>query len=233
MLENGSFEGTWRNWQGIRELTVPEGWTPWWAQGTPEQTAEGYLLRPEYKPETRRVCDGKRGCKWFTTFGTHDAGLLQRVRVPRGVALWLSAQVQYWSEHTDGSGGGLACRVGIDPGGGDDPFAEGVVWGAWLGQDSRPAWDGRTWREVSVEVQATGEWVTLFLRSACRYRARHNGSYWDDVRLVAAEEEGGVPDLIDVLDRLGRALGSVDDHLVELNRRLAGIFRAEHAEEEQ
>lgn len=185
-ITNAGFDGGHYNFNNIGELQVPNGWSPWWLQGTPEQVADGYFKRPEFRAEPNRVRSGTRGQKWFTTYATHDAGLYQRVAIAASVTrVRLSAWVQYWSQHDDGSGGGLACQVGIHIQGGTDPFSPDVVWGEWHGQDDPDGWKGDTWREVWVEAnpapQAT--FVTLFLRSACRYRAKHNDSYWEDVTL--------------------------------------------------
>lgn len=49
---------------------------------------EGYYKRHEWKPEnatlygTRRVHSGNWAQKWFTVYGTHNAGLYQQISVP-------------------------------------------------------------------------------------------------------------------------------------------------------
>lgn len=189
-LANPYFDQTWYQFEDVPELTIPESWSPWWEQGTPQQVADGFLKRPEYKPEPARLISQPAGVKWFTTFATHNAGLYQVVAVPAGKRVTVRASVQYWSEHTDGSGGALACCIGIHPRGGTSPIDPGIVWSAWQGQDDK-TWDGRSWRQVEVSTVSETNQVTVFLRSACRYRAKHNDSYWDNIIFTV---EGETPD---------------------------------------
>lgn len=192
---NADFSQGFRPWQNIGELVVASGWVPWWRQGAPDQVYKGYFKRPEYKPETKRTDAGETGQKYFTTFATHEAGIMQRVAVPPGVVkLELFAHVQYWSEHTDGSGGGYALHVGIDLAGGTDGLSDAVTWGDWVGQDDDPKWDGKTWRLASVEVElAPGpeRQVTVFLGSLVRHRVKWNDAYWRRVQLTAEVREEG------------------------------------------
>lgn len=224
-IENPDFEDGFYQYNDIPELTVPVGWQPFWLQGTPEQTADGYYRRPEFKPEPIRVFRGRTGAKLFTTFSTHDAGMYQHVLVPRGALVTVRAHAQYWSEHTDGTSGGLAVRVGIDPEGGTDPWADRVVWGDWAGIDT--GWNGQTWTQVTATAYAISALITVYLRSACRYRAKHNDSYWDAIEIECtggqppepeppAPGPGPDPDLI-------RILTSIDSTLVELTQLLEPI----------
>ena len=179
---NSDFSAGFYNHDGIQELVVANGWTPWWKQGTDQEVADGFFKRPEFKPESQRT---EHGQKWFTTFATHMAGIYQVVPTPPGAYLTLNAGAQYWSEHTDGSGGGMGLVVGIDPKGDTDPFSEWVIWGDWMGQDSRPPWDGRAWQVLSVECYAEAQRATIYLKSECRFRAKHNDAYWNGVQLLA------------------------------------------------
>ena len=84
--------------RGACEVSVANGWFPWWQEGPGQD--EGYNRRPEYKPEDasrygrRRVRSGNFAQKFFNTFSTHNAGLLQQVQVPVESTLALSAWVQ-------------------------------------------------------------------------------------------------------------------------------------------
>jgi len=129
-LDNPNFDRDWYQFEDIGELTIPVGWRPWWTKGDPKMQAQGYLVRPEFKPEKLRVRSEPTGVKWFTTFATHNAGLYQLVQVPAPCTLTLSAWVQYWSEHTDKSGGGYAMQVGIDPTGAQRPCSNTIKWGS-------------------------------------------------------------------------------------------------------
>ena len=174
--------------QGAPEVSVGTGWTAWWVQGGQAETAEGYLVRPEYKGEdsalfgSRRVHGGRYSQKFFNTFSTHDAGLFQVVTVPAGATLRLSAWVQTWSSSEDNpdqivAPGNYFVSVGIDPTGATNPAGGSVVWSA-------PALAQNGWVELSVTARAQAAQVTVFLRGAPQFRVKHNDSYWDDVSLV-------------------------------------------------
>ena len=100
-LVNAGFEEGFSD-RGAGEVSVANGWFPWWQDGPGQE--EGYYRRPEYKPEDasrygrRRVRTGNFAQKFFNTFSTHNAGLLQQVpQVPVGSKLIFSAWVQAWS----------------------------------------------------------------------------------------------------------------------------------------
>ena len=196
-IQNPDFEDGFNQHDGIGELTVPNGWLPWWRQGNPAEVAQGYLKRPEYALEEQRVHAGRYAAKLFTTFATHDAGLYQQIPVPIGALLALTAEVQYWSEHTDGTGGGYGMQVGIDAGPTTMPSRD-CVWGPWRGQDDLN-WDGNTWRTVYVTYLCDTPLVTLYLRGLCRFRAKHNDSYWDHVVLEAEVANTPPDDLLEYL----------------------------------
>lgn len=208
---NADFEGGFYHWADIPEVCVATNWVPWWKQGT----RPGELHRPEYAPEKMRF----QGQKMFTTFATHQAGLYQRVALPAGVrSLRFLVDCQYWSRHTDGSGGGLAMRCGIDPTAGDDPYSSVTTWGEWHGQDDRPAWDGKTTKTLIAEVNGSfgdlGDWVTLWIESRCRFPAKWNDAYFDSVQLWAEvdQEPGPEPEPGDLLE----VLRSIDANLARI-----------------
>ena len=210
-VPNGHFDGGFYNWGDIGELTIAQHWVPWWQQGT----APGVLHRPEFKPELMRF---EHGQKLFTTFSTHRGGIYQRVTIPAGVTrLQLSVDCQYWSHHTDGSGGGLAMRAGIDLAAGNDPYAGAIVWGDWHGQDDKPSWDGKTTKTLICEVDVEDQvQVTLWLESRCRFAAKHNDAYWDNVQLWGEVEEEPEPPEPPVMDDLIEMLQAMNDNLAQI-----------------
>jgi hypothetical protein len=221
-ITNPDFETGFYQYNNVTELQVGRGWAPWWIQGSPDEIGQGYMKRPEFKAEQMRVLTGHLAQKWFTTYATHDAGLCQIVTgLTPGAKLTLSAEVQYWSEHDDGTGGGLACRVGIDPTGATEPLANTVIWGAWHGQDDPDKWKGDTWRTVTVQAEAQGPAATLFLRSACRYRAKHNDAYFDHVTLTADVEQPGGDD---VIATLVAELQRLTAHVAHLDETIQLVF---------
>lgn len=151
-----------------------------------------------------RVHSGQKGIHMFKTSGIFDGGFLQRVEVEPGTGLRLSAWAHAWSNWQDGprpgdprwsEGPGYDCgfklegetleenwrnftfRVGIDPTGGHNPYADTVVWG-W------GAHIYNCYHEVPhIEVEAESSTVTVFLRSRVLWPFRDNNAYWDDVTL--------------------------------------------------
>lgn len=74
--------------------------------------------------------------------------------------------------------------VGIDPFGGENPYADTVVWG-----DAYYIYNGYA-KELSVETVAKASMVTVFIRSITAYPFKHNDVYFDDFLL---EENGVTP----------------------------------------
>jgi len=78
--------------------------------------------------------------------------------------------------------GNLSFRLGIDPLGGTDPFADTVVWGP-------AACIYNAYHQVpGVEAVAEAETVTVFLRSQTLWAFKHNDAYWDAAVLVVADD---------------------------------------------
>lgn len=86
-LVNAGFEDGFSE-RGAGEVTVANGWNPWWQDGPFQQ--DGFYRRPEFKQEdifrfgNRRIHSGNNAAKFFTTFSTHNAGFWQQVSVPVG-----------------------------------------------------------------------------------------------------------------------------------------------------
>jgi hypothetical protein len=71
---------------------------------------------------------------------------------------------------------GAQFRVGIDPAGGANPLAGGVIWSPWVTSPN-------TWVQASVQATSTADIVTLFLYSTQSQPSGANAVYWDDARL--------------------------------------------------
>lgn len=203
LLPNGNFEGgAWRqtfNGSEYGEISVPIGWTAFWdvGKGRPEmkviQAVAPYLNPP-------RVAEGKQACQLFTFYRTHDAGLYQRVSLPVGCTLRLSALAHVWYSQRDdahkseyhkdaapdvwyqftAADPGMQVMLGIDPTGGVDWQAASVRWTIENYYDE-------PW-EIALEVEGCGAAVTVFLRSITAWPFKHCDAYWDDVRLVVVEQ---------------------------------------------
>jgi outer membrane biosynthesis protein TonB len=181
-LQNGNFEGGFSQ-REAGEVVVANGWERWWQDGTPEEQQNGFLKRPEYKPDSSRA--GGTQQKWFSNYATHNGGIFQRVGVPRGSKLTFTARVYVWSHDRDdfnesSKPGNYVVFVGIDPTGGTNALAGTVVW-----SPARMEYDH--WLDLRVETTAQADAVTVFLRGSVEYRVKNNNSYWDDAVLTAVE----------------------------------------------
>ncbi len=172
--------------RGAGEVTVANGWHPFWQDGPGVE--EGYNKRPEYKPEiaaihgTRRVHSGNYAQKWFTTYGTHNAGVYQQINVPAGSLVNASVYAQAWSSDFDDitrSEGTYRLYIGIDPTGGTNFASGSVVWSPANSTTDQ-------WVQLSVQARAQADTITVFLRGAPEYRNKHNDAYFDDVCVTVA-----------------------------------------------
>lgn len=184
ILPNAAFEDGFSS-RGVGEVEVANGWTPFWQDGP--FASDGYNLRPEYKPEdarrygTRRVHGGNFSQKFFTTFGTHKAGLWAHVGVPKDSVATFSVWVQAWSSTASdpgtSAGGQYRTYVGIDPTGGTDWNSPNIVW-------SEPNLVLDEWVQITVETKAQADAITCFVKGEAEWRVKHNDSYWDDACLT-------------------------------------------------
>ena len=207
VLHDG-FEGEFRDFAGIGELTVPVGWTPVWTQGT----EPGVDHRPECDRETVRVFDGSSAAKMFSTHASHTGALARRIQVQAGTMIRATA---YGA--TFGIPAGHALRLGIDPEGGLDYDAGSVEWSSWWGQYNKEDWEPEKYHEFSVAVQAPYDFVTVFLFSHSDYKASTVAAYWDE---VTVQQEGDAPgpepvegDLIGVLQEIRDVLKGIEQKL--------------------
>jgi hypothetical protein len=171
------------------------GWSPWLLRGNEQINRE-----PEYKLEdtnlsrTRfRAHSGRYSQKWFTTWGTHTAGMYQRVQVAPGTPLTFTIWVQVYTGEADGFDGTefLSDKVqpgnyrvwaGIDPtgavpGGIGSPPPASVVW-------SEAVMHYDEWIQLRVSTVAQANAVTVYVKSQPEFAVKHNDSFWDDACLV-------------------------------------------------
>ena len=193
----------------VGNIFTPPDWVTWFRHdpGTWDQPE----VRDAWAThDPSRVHGGRKAMLLFTFFRRHDAGFLQRVRVTPGSQLRLTAWAHAWSNHKDGphpddgrwsEGPGyeagfvlegeapnsdwrnFAFYVGIDPTGGDNPYADTVVWGQGAHIYNEHA------RVPAVEATAQANTVTVFLRSKTLWPFKHNDAYWDDAELIVLGEE--------------------------------------------
>jgi LysM repeat protein len=198
MLTNADFEGGSRKTE--REGTslssaVSNGWSPWFVRGN-----ESVNREPEFKVEQvriggdpTRVRSGGQSMKWFTTWGTHTAGMYQRVNARAGTPLTFSIYGMSYTGQADGwddaarmfksdpvAPGNYRMQVGIDPTGavpqmGSAPPAS-VVWSA-------PVMTYDQWVPMSVSAVPTGNAVTVYAKGQPEWSVKHNDSFWEDACL--------------------------------------------------
>lgn len=183
------------------EIFTPEGWRSWWIEGTACATGITFDKgRPEIQvidldtgfPDANRVLDGRKAVKAFTFWRCHEMGLLQRVTLPKGYYTF-SIYAHAW--HTNCSNMPYSApynkdcdkrlwdswdmmRVGIDPTGGIDPFADTVVWGSVIEQY------GIYGQQIVVENVYIDGNATVFFSSECNYPLKHDDVYIDKAELV-------------------------------------------------
>ncbi len=184
-LNNNGFEGGFSSRSGDGQVNVGKGWEYWFQSGPGQE--DGHNWRPSYVGEVssylggRNVHSGGHSQKLGNRWAAHNAGLYQRVAVPRGSLVTFSAWTLIWSSSGDNNKvcqtpGNYRVMVGIDPTGGTNWAAGSVRWSA--------AQSGCvTWLQSTVQATAEADAVTVFLRGQCDFPVPHNESVWDDACL--------------------------------------------------
>lgn len=190
LLQNPGFEDGFYRWNGINELAVGNGWTPWWIENPNSNPA---YLRPEFKHAKAsefayRVHSGQSAQQWFKLHSSFLAGLYQQVfGVQSGETYRFTAWAQVWSSAEDNPAtvstmpANPRLQVGIDPTGNWDPFASSVVWSGEAGMNQVID----NWGLVAVEAVAQSDVITVFVRSRPDFANKHNNVYIDDTSLSA------------------------------------------------
>lgn len=211
LLQNPGFEGASHKTESegtSLSSAVGNGWSPWFVRGNATWNRE-----PEFKVEQTaiggdwaRVHSGANSMKWFTTWGTHTAGVYQKVAARPGTAYTFSMFAQAYSGEGDAfdavrrtfisdmtKPGNYRIRVGIDPTGavprmGEAPPAS-VVWSAPVGTVDQ-------WVNLAVSAVAKGGSITVYTHSSMEFPVKHNDSFWDDacLRVGNFAPAGGVID---------------------------------------
>jgi LysM repeat protein len=189
LVQNPSFEGPYSAWNGIPQLQMPAGWTPWWTEQSPTDP-DWANHRPEWKPAEAayypgRVHSGERALQWFKSYATYWAGAYQKVTVPQNAQLrfsayglaWSCEQWEFCSDATSYNPANMRMQIGVDPTGGTNPWSPTVVWSNAFS----PVWG---WEYVEVQAAAQGNQVTVFLLSHPDWPKQNQDSYFDDVSLV-------------------------------------------------
>jgi hypothetical protein len=169
---------------------VANGWELWYNNNQscpnydPNCNPLSYNRRPEYKPErgTARVRTGAKAHKFFTTYGTHEAGLYQVVEGAPGSWVRFSAWVWAWSSQKDipnhsFQDGAYASSLGIDPTGGSDWTSDDIIW-------TEPVVKHDQWVHLTLDAYTASGKLSVWIRGTQTRPVKHNDSYWDDAELV-------------------------------------------------
>lgn len=113
---------------------------------------------------------------------TFTAAVYQQVTVTAGSNLRAAASA--FIENVSESNAGV--RIGIDPNGGTNPLAGGIVWSGF----SRTV---QAWNTVSVDATAASSTITVFLYTTQQWPNDPNNIYWDDASLVVGGGGGSAP----------------------------------------
>ena len=175
------FERGFAPFGGVGELTVPEGWTPAWVQGT----EEGVLVRPEFKPAgAPQVRSGLGAVAIHSSYATIDGAIYRQFETPRGTTV----TVHVWMMK-EAPEDGHSMRVGIDPTGGVQFTSTAVVWSEWYSQYSAD-WLAKEWRDRVVETTAASNMITVYLHSKVDIATEGSHAHFDDLTL---EYQAGTP----------------------------------------
>lgn len=182
-----SFGEGFYDFQGIGELTCPNGWTPQWVQGP----GGGVLHRPEYDAKDKQggqpeVHTGRYGANFFTVFATHDGCLYRKFKVGKDKFVRATVYCMGVSHSQGGRDGGHGMRIGVDPFGGTDHTALTVEYGEWW-SSYMPEWKERAWQKIEVETVTQSDEITVFLHAKCDFPADINASHWDDFKLETSD----------------------------------------------
>ncbi len=220
LLANGGFEGERYKTEGLGtslSSSVGDGWVPWSVLGDATYNREveyKVVDRYEVPDGTYRILSGNRTQKFFTTWGSHTAGMYQRVAVPAGSQVTFSIYVQIYTGEDEvlsngrfisdlDQSGNYRASVGIDPYGDTPagfgaPPSENTVWSAVVTEDDTRTTDANgyaidDWALLTVTTIAQGPYVTVFTRGMPEYAVKHNDSYWDDACLVVSTPPTATP----------------------------------------
>ncbi len=181
LLANPGFEGFYRSYGSgadlVLEFRVADGWAPWFRRQGPADP-EWQYRRPEYRPGSYSY-NGSASQQFFTSYGTHQAGLFQQVRgVVAGQTYRFSLAMYIWSSmggdfYRSEQPGVVSVRVGIDPAGGTNPYAASVVWSPFA-----TFYD--EWRVLAVDAVAQSSRASVFVWSSAQYPVVHNDVAVDD-----------------------------------------------------
>lgn len=243
LLQDPSFEGPYVS-RGRPDLNTPQAWGLW-ATDSPrgyewQNRSDRMFAFPHPGDPERR--SGQNSLNLSGGYVTFTAAVYQTVTVPDRAnvvgSAWVWVHTCNLAKNAAGqpvaetcasaAESGVYARVGIDPTGGTNPYAAGVVWSNNIAPHDR-------WEQATVSATAAGTSVTLFIFVTQAWPADLNKAYFDDASLTVGGAGGtapvvpGVPTAVPtpataafVVAQAPRADGSLV-HLVMPGDTMAGI----------
>lgn len=196
-LLNPGFEG--EHWHKTFEgengaMAVPEFWVAWWTKDADEGLDTPESVRviddsiPGYVEPVSRIFNGHQAVK-ISRSERWEAGFYQRVDgLPVGSTAEFSVYAHAWSCNEQfpdppatscGDPWAMWFRVGIDPEGNQDPWAEDIVWteNTYIYDAFEPV------GPITATVGQDGS-VTVYLYAGAKWIQWYNEAYWDDAALI-------------------------------------------------
>lgn len=189
LLQNPGFEDGFYRWNGINEINVGHGWTPWWVD---DPNHDPTYLTPEFKEALARdfpyrIRSGERAQQWFKLYSSFVAGVHQQVfNVTPGQNYRFTIWAQVWSSVEDNPAtvstlpANPHLQIGIDPTGYWNPYSADIIWSAEASMGQVIDRYGL----LSVEATAQNNIITVFVRAIPEFANKHNNVYLDDAELV-------------------------------------------------
>ena len=183
-LQNGGFEG---DYAGPATSLVAPHWSPWWNDS---------YAKPEFNPTTcyapgypdcSRIRSDEGSQQYGINWKHYQGGVYQQLtgctisETLRFSAYSLGYAARAIGSTTSDPDGEFEMKVGIDPSGGTDPTADGVI--VW----SEGAFSLDSFRRFEVTATVKSPTVTVFLYATSLHEPitewYHNTTYWDDASL--------------------------------------------------
>lgn len=204
LLTNPGFEDGFRTVSvSGADQSVAQGWEPFTAERA-DDAPSFQNAPPTYFPASEandrgaipRIRSGEDAQVYWSFFETHDAGIYQEVSdgISSGDEVRFSVygyvlSTSFNDLNVSEEPGDVALRVGIDPTGGTDPYADSV-------QYSESVFFYDTYRQYSVIAEAESDSVTVFIRSTIGDPVQFTYVYLDDavLEITPESDDGGDDD---------------------------------------
>lgn len=217
-LLDDTLDGTYVQFLNIPELTVPQGYVPWWYEND---------RRPEYRKclksdYPKRVILGDASLHFFTMYAAVTCGVYIPIRLttPVGVVRF-TGSVQVFSRNDDTdferSTGRLYVRLGINPYGDVSPLSDRTVWGKVFAPYDR-------FLTKRIEADVRSDVITLWVWTQSEWPFKHNNVWVDNLQaehFIDTQEDD--TDNESVLE-LRSAMFEIANSLSSLSRRITEIL---------